>query len=127
MEVGSQAATRSCNDEQRILRLGHTVDGSEMNKEPPDMVLKPPCILWDIYWAHLGLALFPERSFDLIVGFYILVCRIFFINRIIIPSLPKSSKYLVSKCLGPLNLGPLKALSGGVCGSKHLLTRYLED
>ena len=39
-----------------------------------------------------------------------------------IPSLPKSPKYLVSRCLDPL-----KAFSGGVCGSKHLLTRYLED
>ena len=38
------------------------------------------------------------------------------------PSLPKSSKYLVSRCLEPL-----KAFSGGVWGSKHLLTRYLED
>ncbi len=38
------------------------------------------------------------------------------------PSLPKSPKYLVSRCLDPL-----KAFSGGVCGSKHLLTRYLED
>ena len=38
------------------------------------------------------------------------------------PSLPKSSEYLASRCVGPL-----KALSGGVCGSKHLLTRYLED
>ena len=40
----------------------------------------------------------------------------------ILPSLPKSPKYLVSRCLDPL-----KAFSGGVCGSKHLLTRYLED
>ena len=38
------------------------------------------------------------------------------------PSLPKSSNYLVSRCLGPL-----KVLSGGLCGSKYLLTRYLED
>ena len=38
------------------------------------------------------------------------------------PSLPKSPKYLVTRCLEPL-----KAFSGGVCGSKHLLTRYLED
>ena len=38
------------------------------------------------------------------------------------PSLPKSPKYLVSRCLDPL-----KAFSAGVCGSKHLLTRYLED
>ena len=30
------------------------------------------------------------------------------------PSLPKSSKYLVRRCLDPL-----KAFSGGVCGSKH--------
>ena len=39
-----------------------------------------------------------------------------------IPSLPKSSNYLVSRYLGPL-----KVLSGGVCGSKYLLTRHLED
>ena len=38
------------------------------------------------------------------------------------PSLPESSKYLVSRCLEPQ-----KAFSGGVWGSKHLLTRYLED
>ena len=38
------------------------------------------------------------------------------------PSLPKSSKYLVSRCLDLL-----QAFSGGVWGSKHLLTRYLED
>ena len=38
------------------------------------------------------------------------------------PRLPKSSKYLVIRYLDPP-----KAFSGGVCGSKHLLTRYLED
>ena len=38
------------------------------------------------------------------------------------PSLPKSSKYLVNRCLEPLNV-----FSGAVWGSKHLLTRYLED
>ena len=38
------------------------------------------------------------------------------------PSLPKSTKYLVSR-----SLDPLKAFSEGVCGSKHLLTMYLED
>ena len=38
------------------------------------------------------------------------------------PSLPKSSKYLVNRCLEPLNV-----FSGVVWGSKHLLTRYLED
>ena len=39
-----------------------------------------------------------------------------------IPSLPKSSKYLLRRCLEPL-----KAFSGGVSGFKHLLIRYLED
>ena len=39
-----------------------------------------------------------------------------------IPSLPKSSKYLLRRCLEPL-----KAFSGGVWGFKHLLIRYLED
>ena len=39
-----------------------------------------------------------------------------------IPSLPTSSKYLVSRCWDPL-----KVFSGGICGSKHLLRRYLED
>ena len=38
------------------------------------------------------------------------------------PSLPKSSKYLVNRCLELLNV-----FSGAVWGSKHLLTRYLED
>ena len=38
------------------------------------------------------------------------------------PSLPKSSKYLLRRCLEPQ-----KAFSGGVWGSKHLLSRYLED
>ena len=37
------------------------------------------------------------------------------------PSLPKSSKYLVSRCLEPL-----KAFSGDVWGFKHLLTGYLD-
>ena len=57
---------------------------------------------------------FPTRfgSFQTPLLFYCLFC----------PSLPKSPKYLVSRCLEPL-----KAFSGGVCGSKHLLTRYLED
>ena len=38
------------------------------------------------------------------------------------PSLPKSSKYLLRR-----SLDPLKAFLGGVWGSKHLLTRCLED
>ena len=38
------------------------------------------------------------------------------------PRLPKSSKYLLIRYLDPP-----KAFSGGVCGSKHLLTRHLED
>ena len=38
------------------------------------------------------------------------------------PSLPKSSKYLLKRCLDPL-----KAFSGDVWGSQHLLTGYLED
>ena len=38
------------------------------------------------------------------------------------PSLPKSSRYLVSGWLHHL-----KAFSEGVCGSKHQLKRYLED
>ena len=36
------------------------------------------------------------------------------------PRHPKSSKYLVSRCLEPL-----KAFSGDVWGFKHLLTRYI--
>ena len=43
-------------------------------------------------------------------------------DEILYPSLPKSSKYLLRR-----SLDPLKAFSGGVWGSKHLLTRYLED
>ena len=38
------------------------------------------------------------------------------------PILPKSSKYLLRRCLEPQ-----KAFSGGVWGSKHPLRRYLED
>ena len=38
-----------------------------------------------------------------------------------IPRHPKSSKYLVSRCLGPL-----KTFSGDVWGFKHLLTRCLD-
>ena len=38
------------------------------------------------------------------------------------PNRPKSSKYLLRRCFDPL-----KAFSGGVWGSKHLLTKYLED
>ena len=41
------------------------------------------------------------------------------------PSFPNSSEYLVR--IGVFFPPPKGQTSGGVCGSKHLLTRYLED
>ena len=78
-----------------------------------------------IYNIHITCVSFTIREWR------VLLCRlkipydIFLPGRVRwvpFPSLPRSSKYIVSRCLGPL-----KALSGGVCRYKHLLTRYLED